>query len=584
MLYSTLYATHCSRRPHHHNRKCAKKADEGRSKRGTTYTDGSYPYKKNKSRNGDPDFVVDGIEGGIVLASSFHPQARSDVLWPARLMHDDEVRGLNGNNKKKGNTVNVVFFSPYWAGTTASNGRAGKSNYIISPSIFEMEVVDASKKMIQSYPFEATSEKLDLEELRMSFSLTGLPLNNFKYYVDAHRLALGFKKYGTNNNALSSQATFEVAALRDCHIMGLKTPNFPSGLLELPWSYILENLGSISTGTVNSAGLPKEPILDLERLLATLKAPLLGSAVGASTTSAVGQSSSSSSSSSVKGSYGGVATTKAKPAPPRQGSVKAGERIVFPDMFFAGVMLDLLKKDGQDSSERELDSLGTDVDDLLILCSNLITRKFSKGPKVTPEESSAEMLRLLTGAILLKGRGEDILRNSALFANDFESIIFDWRRGMEDVFGYVRRCYSDEAGGVGTGVTSVLTDKRCRGHLTSSGSMERSVRLPAALRGAKNAGAGVKSTFKIHDTVEDPWVDLAVEKILPMIHEKRYVQRLSQKIREIADDNERGIPLTDDSDGWGGEDTGGSKGSYDAAVSGVACALKGTSMVCSGER
>ena len=115
-----------------------------------------------------------------------------------------------------------------------------------------------SYRSSQSYPFESTSEKLDIEELRMSFSLTGLPFNNFKYYVDAHRLAMGFKKYGTKNNVLSSQATSEVAALRDCHIMSLKTPNFPSGLLELPWSYILEHLGSVSTGTVNSVGLPKE--------------------------------------------------------------------------------------------------------------------------------------------------------------------------------------------------------------------------------------------------------------------------------------------------------------------------------------
>jgi hypothetical protein len=93
---------------------------------------------------------VDGVEGGIVLASSFHHQARSDVLWPARIMHDDEVSGLNGIKKTKSNSVNVVFFSPYWAGTTNANSRGGKSNgYIISPSIFEMEVVDANKKMIQ---------------------------------------------------------------------------------------------------------------------------------------------------------------------------------------------------------------------------------------------------------------------------------------------------------------------------------------------------------------------------------------------------------------------------------------------------
>jgi len=45
----------------------------------------------------------------------------------------------------------------------------------------------------------------------------------------------------------------------------------------------------------------------------------------------------------------------------------------------------------------------------------------------------------------------------------------------------------------------------------------------------------------------------------------------------------RGEPLSDDSDGEGGADTGGSKGSFDAAVSGVACAIKAVDMVCKGE-
>mmetsp|Transcript_7604 Transcript_7604/g.15292 ORF Transcript_7604/g.15292 Transcript_7604/m.15292 type:complete len:1242 (+) Transcript_7604:218-3943(+) len=566
------------------DRKCAKKMDNSRgSKRGaTTYGDGtSYPYKKNKSRNGDPEYIVDGCMGGIVLATSFNHNARNDVLWPARIMHDDEVKNINSGKKMKGNTVNVVFFSPYWTSSGARGGGSRGGGYVISPAIFEMEVVDANKKMIQSYPFDGSSDELDIEELRMSFSLTGLPINNFKFYVDAHRLAMGFKKYGSTHNTEGSSASLEVAELRDCHIMSLKTPNFPSGLLELPWSYILQNLSDPSGTSVESAtkSLPKEPILDLERLLATLKAPLLGSVVMASK---AGQSSSSSSSS--KGGAAAAPPSKPKPLPPRVGEIEVGERIVFPDMFFTGDILSVLKAGKAANIERELKSLGNDIDDLLVLCSNLISMKFSKSAHtLSLEESMAQMLRLVTSVILLKGRGEDIIRNSEKFAETFEATAFDWRRGMEDLFGYVRRCYSDASCGVGIGVTNVLTDRRCRGHLTSSGSMERSVRLPAALRGAKNAGAGAKPTFKIHENVEDEWVDLAVDKILPMIHEKRYVQRLTQKIRDIADDMERGIPLTDDSDGRGGEDTGGSKGSYDAAVSGVACALKAVNMVCSGE-
>ena len=47
--------------------------------------------------------------------------------------------------------------------------------------------------------------------------------------------------------------------------------------------------------------------------------------------------------------------------------------------------------------------------------------------------------------------------------------------------------------------------------------------------------------------------------------------------------NVRGHPLTDDSDGEGGEDTMGSRGSYTAAVIGVAAGLEAVDMVVNGE-
>ena len=570
------------------DRKCVKKKDGGTKKRGgvhavTAYSDGSYPYKKNKSRNGDPDFMVDGIEGGILLAASFHPQARSDVMWPARVMHDEEGKIANNGKKMKGYSVNVVFFSPYWTANNAGSGGRGKQGYIMTPNIFEMEVVDANKKMIQPYPFEASAEELDIEELRMSFSLTGLPKDNFNSYVDAHRLALGFKKYGSaNNGGDGAFVNTDVAALRDCHLLSLKTPCFSAGLLELPWSYILEKLNAPASSAIESAAknTSKEPVLDLQRLLNTLEAPLLGS-------SASSDGAASMKSSVVNNGTASPAATKQKLAPPKHGTVKQGQRITFAHMFFSGKLLEVLENDSSSNLPEDISInwLSNAVDELLLLCGNMIGKQYGKGVKTTVSEAMDQMSRLLNSILLLKGRGEDFIKSSAeLTSGDLESTIFDWRRGMEDLFGYVRRCYSIPVVGIGIGATNVLTDSRCSAHLTSSGSMERSVRLPAALKGAKNAGAGTKSTFKILSAVEDAWVDLALQKILPMCHEKRYIQRLVQKIKDIGDGNERGVPLTDDSDGKGGEDTGGSKGSYDAALSGVACALKGTSMVCTGER
>ena len=96
-------------------------------------------------------------------------------------------------------------------------------------------------------------------------------------------------------------------------------------------------------------------------------------------------------------------------------------------------------------------------------------------------------------------------------------------------------------------------------------SFERSVRLPAALKGAKNAGykaytVGAEwKSFRILTEAGPAFTKLATDTVLPMIHEKRYLKRLKSRVAAIQG-NDRGVPLTDDSDGKGGDDTGGSAG------------------------
>jgi hypothetical protein len=106
----------------------------------------------------------------------------------------------------------------------------------------------------------------------------------------------------------------------------------------------------------------------------------------------------------------------------------------------------------------------------------------------------------------------------------------------------------------GNGVTAVLTDSRCNQHITAKGSFERAVRLPAAIRGAKNAGAGAKQSMPLVTKIEESYMELAEEKIIPMAHKASYLRRLKTKIAALPQDV-KGAPLTDDSDGEGGEDT-----------------------------
>jgi hypothetical protein len=104
--------------------------------------------------------------------------------------------------------------------------------------------------------------------------------------------------------------------------------------------------------------------------------------------------------------------------------------------------------------------------------------------------------------------------------------------------------------------TTVLTDSRCNQHITANGSVERAVRLPAALVGAKRAGAGSSNSGILLITkVEDEYLDLAEKKIIPMAHKSTYIKRLKTKICSLTNDA-KGVPLTEDSDGEGGEDTG----------------------------
>ena len=100
-----------------------------------------------------------------------------------------------------------------------------------------------------------------------------------------------------------------------------------------------------------------------------------------------------------------------------------------------------------------------------------------------------------------------------------------------------------------SGGSLVLTDSSCNLHLTSSECFERAVRLPAALKAAREAQGNIHITV----SVEDRYLELAEKDVILRAHKKSYIQRIKTRCMSAVDDNV--VPLTEDSEGNGGEDT-----------------------------
>lgn len=199
----------------------------------------------------------------------------------------------------------------------------------------------------------------------------------------------------------------------------------------------------------------------------------------------------------------------------------------------------------------------------------------------TAAKQKSEAKSILCQCLVIKGHGEDSLDCGFLPPGvSRETMVLEWRRACERV--YKRAVAKLSSQGVGNGVTCVITDSRCNGHITQSGSFERPVRLPAAIKAARRAGAGKDPNVLLISQVEDPYLDTAENVVIPKAHTMSYIKRLKAKVASIPP-SETGVPLTDDSDGEGGDDTMGSRGSYTAALAGVAACIKAADMVVGGQ-
>ncbi|GAX15787.1 histone deacetylase 6 [Fistulifera solaris] len=520
--------------------------------------------RKSARYGGNADYIVPGIHYGIVLAASFGKGARPGVYWPARVMHVSEAVGTTqvGKRNSAKQKVDLIFLAPYWqADHSAARSRKpdGMSEAPVSAfasvPLFLLESVEATDEMIKEYTFGANG-KLDMNELRMSFQFTGLPKQVFQRYVDGHRLAMALKLYAKNHlHAKMTPTDRASAGLFETHVMSIQAPHFPRVILELPFAYILDQLNRVNDGKRLMS--EEEQPLQLHEIVKVMEPPgCWGFHSAEGTTQAV--------------TYG------APPAlsPFQSVDLKSDTSCLPPATLFA---------EGDKNSGPTNDLFQTMVTGLSILKSIFNDKQVA--PSVTLLRTSvgelfallSEMLKCNSPAenrkkqkstikywIMVKRIGIETL---TMYGGERHEVLAEWNLFIERVYKQILHTVAGESHC--KRVSLVMSDYRCNGHRTSDGCFERAVRLPAALKGAKLAGAGTNPYHSIVPSVNDVYIDFVLKKVLPMAHAKSYLERMRMRCA-LARDSDRGLILTDDSSGDGGADTRGSKGTWDAAVAAVA--------------
>ncbi|KAL3924265.1 MAG: hypothetical protein SGILL_001145 [Bacillariaceae sp.] len=516
---------------------------------------------RRSNRNlSNPDFQIEGIEHGIILATSYAKGARHGVFWPARVMHATE---LVGSQSKRQNRlkVDVVFLAPYWNSDPLAVGRRtealsdsierhGDALFSSGP-LFEVESIDANEETIQQYPYSAESG-LDTDELKSSFKFAGLPKAVFARFLDSHRLALALRTY--SQDEMKSTAASDIdrasAGLLEGHPLSALTTHFPHEVLHLPFEYILsqlphpeQNISSISRHAFN---INEEPALKLAGILDAMKPPASLGLDESASSSAVAES-------------------------PR-GSFMNGTPVSFEPMANGN-------RDDPYDINRFLTGL-TSLQSFLAgnsIASTLLKSNLSALLRTSPSsaiqqlQNPSKMQKIASSVyqawVVVKAQGEELVGPTK-----HEGTMKEWRRFCERIYKYL--CTGNKLENRELGQSLVITDSRCNLHLTSSECYERPVRLPAAMKAVRQA----KGNIRVVNSVEDKYIEMAEDKIISKAHKRSYIQRFKKRCAAATQDVI--ISLTEDSEGNGGEDTKGTKGSWKAAVAAVGAALQAAGMCC----
>jgi acetoin utilization deacetylase AcuC-like enzyme len=423
---------------------------------------------------------------------------------------------------------------------------------------------------------------LSIEKLETSFQFLGLPKGVFARYLDSHRLAVSLKAYAIKHmskNRDSEDQLLASASLTESHILSVKAPIFPDVVLMLPFDYILSKLPHPSelASSLENEENTDEPVIDIDAIVHSLSPPeCFGK------TSQTHRDSSCLTPDTLPSSpdpnFTPAKTAKRALQLASEENEEDDDAIWSINKFASDFLVGLFQKESVDNYSIE------GVGQLGKLITNLVAKlrqTCSAYQGYGTHKKVFELKKVLCQCLLIKGHGEDCIEFSSIPPGVSKAtIVNEWRKACERI--YKRAVSKLSFVGVGNGVTSVITDSRCNGHITQLGSFERPVRLPAAIKGAKRAGAGTDPNVLLLTEVEDSYYNMAEKVVIPKAHKKSYIKRLKTKIQSIPPD-QKGVPLTEDSDGEGGDDTMGSRGSYAAAVVGIGASLKAVDMVVTGK-
>ena len=533
---------------------------------------------------GSYDFTVDQIQYGVVLAASYAKGARPGVYWPARVMHASEniystsSGGFSSTTSSKRSTakqkVDVVFLAPYWnsdyslsrpvASSSSSRiveslSEAAESRFDSGP-LFEVENIDATSEMIKAYSYGTMHGKLDLDELRMAFRFTGLPKQAFGRFLDSHRLAMAFRSYAKQHiQAELTAADLASAGLFETHIMSLQTPLFPSVVLQLPFEYILYQIRQESSSDVNTIFVQhknEEEVIRLKQIVDAMNPPNCWG-IAAENDHDDGDDTNWQLVGGARNNlYTSPVRASAKAPDKQQRSKATVEEAPAEDFSHGGVqqLLQVVTKDLPSlvkllSIQPPLPAVIKFIKTILGQLFGAVIASLDSGPALEDDVERQKLRKgLLRMCLSCKRMGLDALSS----LDDKKKLQVDWRVALERMYRHVRVNFSTQF--VGDGISAVLSDFRCNGHRTENGCFERAVRLPAAMKGAKLAGAGKSPNITLSTEVSAELMERVEHKILPLAHTRAYLDRIKNRCSAATSDDQI-LLLTEDSDGNGGEDT-----------------------------
>jgi len=422
------------------------------------------------------------------------------------------------------------------------------SSFFNSGPLFQIETIDASEEMIREYPYDG-EDGLDLVDLQISFRFTGLPRAAFSRYLDSHRLALALRTYAKSHLDREVTATDRATAgLFETHPLAVQAPTFPQVVLNLPLGYILSRLPRVDNSMSLARGdNRKEPVLQLGRMIDVMEPPHCWSA-----------------------DYtGSIVQRRDSPTlkrPQKQPNDPSGtERSSLPPIVLY-----------QEENGGRLDTTGFEhvVQDFhhlkrffsisssspqVLNFIRCITQFVSDMSRIEKEAANgtndltldrSKTVAFVESWVLLKRLGEDTI--ASVLPETLKQTLADWRRCSERLYSHMTAKLPTST--FRDGVSVILTDSRCNGHFTSNGCFERSVRLPAALKAAKLAGAGFDPPATLVTEIPQKYIHYVEEKLLVKAHASAYLKRIKSRCSSAPSDSQV-LKLTDDSSGEGGEDT-----------------------------